>query len=242
MRLNLMPLRTGGNAMSEGRILVIEDSEDSRYLLQKMLMEADYEVIFARDGEEGLAALRRESPDLVLLDWVLPGLSGEEVCRRARAITNVPIIVLTARSAEADRISGLSIGADDYVVKPFLPGELVARIRAHLRRVRLWSNNDEELQKIVLDDLEIDPSTHLVLLKGKEVPLTLIEFQLLYCLGTHVGKVLTRERLMDLVWGDRFLDPPGVNVRIFHLRQKIEEDPTHPQRLLTVRGVGYKLV
>ncbi len=229
--------------MAEGKVLVIEDDEGTCELLQAALAEADYEVVIAHDGEEGLAALRRESPDMVLLDWMLPKMSGEEVCRRAREFTHVPIIMLTARSAEVDRIAGLSVGADDYVVKPFLPGELIARVRAHLRRAKTWSTGPaEEPKKIVLGDLVVDPATHTVLLEGREIALTALEFELLYCLAAHAGKVLSRKRLMDLVWGDQFLEPEGINVHIHRLRKKIEQDPTHPRRLLTVHGVGYKLV
>lgn len=228
--------------MAEGKVLVIEDDAGTCELLRAALTEADYEVILAHDGEEGLAALRRESPDIVLLDWMLPKISGEEVCRRAREFTHVPILMLTARSAEVDRVAGLNVGADDYVVKPFMPGELIARVRAHLRRARTWSAVPaEEPQKIVLGDLVIDPAAHAVFLGGREIHLTALEFDLLYCLAAHAGKVLTRERLMDLVWGDHFLDPEGINVHIHRLRKKIEQDPTHPRRLLTVHGVGYKL-
>jgi DNA-binding response OmpR family regulator len=229
--------------MAEGKVLVIEDDEGTCELLQAALTEADYEVVLAHDGEEGLAALRRESPDMVLLDWMLPKINGEEVCRRAREFTRVPIMMLTARSAEVDRIAGLSIGADDYVVKPFMPGELVARVRAHLRRAKIWSADaTEEPKKIVLGDLVVDPATHTALLGDREIALTALEFDLLYCLAAHAGKVLSRERLMELVWGDHFLEPEGINVHIHRLRKKIEQDPTRPRRLLTVHGVGYKLV
>ncbi|MCS6862500.1 MAG: response regulator transcription factor [Abditibacteriales bacterium] len=229
--------------MAEGKVLVIEDDEGTCELLRAALTEADYEVLLAHDGEEGLAALRRESPDLVLLDWILPKMSGEEVCRRAREFTRVPILMLTARSAEADRIAGLNIGADDYIVKPFLPGELIARVRAHLRRMKTWSAPAANGRpKVALGDLVIDPATHTVLRGGREIYLTALEFDLLYCLAAHAGEVLSRERLMDLVWGDRFLEPEGINVHIHRLRKKIEQNPTHPRRLLTVHGVGYKLV
>jgi DNA-binding response OmpR family regulator len=229
--------------MAEGKVLVVEDDEGTCELLQAVLTEAGYEVILAHDGEEGLAALRRESPDMVLLDWILPKMSGEEVCRRAREFTRVPILMLTARSAEADRIAGLNIGADDYVVKPFMPGELIARVRAHLRRAKIWSANPaEELKQIVVGDLALDPAAHTALLGGREIALTALEFDLLSCLAAHAGKVLSREQLMDLVWGDRFFEPEGINVHIHRLRKKIEQDPAHPRRLLTVHGVGYKLV
>jgi DNA-binding response OmpR family regulator len=192
----------------ENKILVVDDDESIRDLLQATLTDVNYQVICAQDGEKGLAAIRRESPDLVLLDWLLPGLSGEEVCRRAREFTHVPIIMLTACSAEIDRITGLSVGADDYVAKPFLPGELVARVRAHLRRAKIWNKEAlEERERIVLDDLEIDPTTHTVFLSGEEIPLTALEFELLYCLSAHRGKVLSRERLMELVWGDTSSNP-----------------------------------
>lgn len=229
--------------MTEAKILVIEDDESICQVLQAALAAANYEVVFAHDGEEGVAALRRESPDVVMLDWMLPKMSGEEVCRRAREFTHVPIIMLTARSSEVDRIMGLSVGADDYVVKPFMTGELVARIRAQLRRTKIWSKGAlQERERILLGDLEVDPVAHTVRVHGEEKSLTALEFEILYCLATHAGKVLSRERLMELVWGDQFLEPEGINVHIHRLRRKVEHDPTHPQRLLTVHGVGYKLV
>ncbi len=229
--------------MAEGRILVVEDNPDIVDMLKVMLGAEGYTVLTAGDGASGLATIRSEPLDLVVLDLMLPIMDGLEVCKRARETSQVPIIVLTAKTGEVDKIVGLNTGADDYVEKPFSPGELIARVRAQLRRARYGTPGGVEGPKLVVGDISLDPGAYQVTLRGKVLDVTRLEFELLYALAERPGRVLTREQLLDLVWGEKeVIQPRGIDVHVRRLRLKVEDDPRHPRRLQTVHSVGYKLV
>jgi two-component system response regulator RegX3 len=205
-----------------------------------MLRKEGFEVSLAADGPAGLRAFDREGADLVLLDLMLPGLSGTEVCRELRSRSAVPVIMLTARDAEVDKVVGLELGADDYVTKPFSHRELVARIRAVLRR--RGPAVEEEATALEAGPVRMDVERHLVTVGGTAVSLPLKEFDLLELLLRNAGRVLTRAQLIDRVWGSDYVgDTKTLDVHVKRLRAKIEPDPAHPQHLLTVRGLGYKL-
>ncbi|MCW5848068.1 MAG: response regulator transcription factor [Anaerolineae bacterium] len=220
-------------------ILIIEDEPKIAKLARDYLERYGYRVLTAADGPTGLAAARRESPDLVLLDLLLPGIDGREVCRRLRADSAVPIIMLTALAEETDQIVGLELGADDYITKPFSPGVLVARVRAALRRVQGDVHDTATLRS---GDLVIDPAAHSATLAGRPVHLTPNEFKLLVALARRPGQTLTREQLLDELHGaalggvDRSVDS-----HVKNLRRKLERDPDRPL-IETVYGVGYRLV
>ena len=221
-------------------ILVMEDEDALSTLLQYNLEKEGYDVTVAADGEEGLVQVDERTPDLVLLDWMLPKVSGIEVCRRLRSrpeTRNLPIIMLTARGEESDRVRGLDTGADDYLTKPFSMVELIARMRAVLRRIRPGLADD----RITHGDIVIDRVAHRVRRAGQEVHLGPTEFRLLDHLMQHPGRVFSREQLLDAVWGDaRFVTPRSVDVYVRRIREKIESDPENPQYLKTVRGAGYR--
>jgi DNA-binding response OmpR family regulator len=222
------------------RILVIDDEPMIVESVSYTLNQEGYEVQTAKDGEAGLELALTEEPDLILLDLMLPGLNGTEVCRQIRKVSEVPIIMLTAKEGEIDRILGLELGADDYVVKPFSMRELLARIKSVLKRVNAVCKPAES-QSLKNGDLVIDLLGHEVGVKGVKVDLSSKEFDLLRILANHPGQVLTREQLLNLVWGNDFYgDSRTVDVHIRWLREKIEEDPGDPKYILTVRGVGYK--
>jgi two-component system, OmpR family, response regulator RegX3 len=222
------------------RVLVVEDEESISEPLAYMLRKEGFEVSVAADGPAGLASFDREGADLVLLDVMLPGLSGTEVCRELRTRSSVPVIMLTARDSEVDKVVGLELGADDYVTKPFSHRELVARIRAVLRR-QLPAAEDEE-GALEAGPVRMDVVRHLVTVGGEQVQLPLKEFDLLELLLRNAGKVLTRAQLIDRVWGSDYVgDTKTLDVHVKRLRAKIEPDPAHPAHLLTVRGLGYKL-
>jgi DNA-binding response OmpR family regulator len=226
--------------VSETRILVVEDEPSIREVLSLYLRRAGYQVTVVGDGREALAALSSQVPDLVVLDLMLPGVDGLEITRWLRERGDTPIIMLTARREEQDRIAGLEMGADDYVVKPFSPQELVSRVRAVLRRTKP-STPGTPGKPLVYDDLRIDPQTRLVEIGGHEKQLTAKEFDLLWTLAQHPRQVFTRDQLLDLVWGlSEFIDPSTVTVHVRRLREKVEADPGSPERIRTVWGVGYK--
>jgi DNA-binding response OmpR family regulator len=218
-------------------ILVVEDDATVRETLALNLRSEGYEVVEAEDGEEALSRAREEGPDLIVLDVMLPKLDGLTVCRILRRESRVPIIILTARGTETDKIVGLETGADDYIVKPFSLGEFLARVRAALRRGVAEPPKGE----LISEDLRLDLISRKVKLGESEIQLTPREFDLLATLMHHPGAVLTRDLLLTRVWGDDYLgDARTVDVHIRWLRQKIEEDPSHPQRIVTLRGVGYR--
>ena len=222
------------------RVLVVEDEDSISEPLAYMLRKEGFEVAVATDGPAGLQSFDRDGADLVLLDLMLPGLSGTEVCRELRTRSAVPVIMLTARDSEVDKVVGLELGADDYVTKPFSHRELVARIRAVLRRQ--GPAPDEEGTALEAGPVRMDVDRHLVTVGAAAVQLPLKEFDLLELLLRNAGRVLTRAQLIDRVWGSDYVgDTKTLDVHVKRLRAKIEPDPAHPQYLLTVRGLGYKL-
>jgi two-component system, OmpR family, response regulator RegX3 len=221
------------------RILVVEDEASFSDALSYMLRKEGFEVAAAATGPDGIAEFDRGGADLVLLDLMLPGLSGLEVCRQLRQKSDVPVIMLTAKDAEVDKVVGLEIGADDYVTKPFSARELVARIRAVLRR----RGEPEELVSAVLEagPVRMDVDRHVVSVDGRTVALPLKEFELLELLLRNCGRVLTRGQLIDRIWGSDYVgDTKTLDVHVKRLRAKVEPDPSDPRYLLTVRGLGYK--
>lgn len=221
-------------------IAIVEDEPDISEIVCLYLRRAGYSVSAYADGLTAIEELVRQLPDLVILDVMLPGLDGFALTRQLRDRSDVPIILLTSRRAESDRIAGLELGADDYVVKPFSPQELVSRVRAVLRRARPSSETAADAA-LSSGDLTIDPQTHLVTLNGSEITLTAKEFDMLYHLASHPRQVFSRDQLLENIWGmTEYIDPGTVTVHIRRLREKIEKDPAAPVRLLTVWGVGYK--
>lgn len=220
------------------RVLVIEDEESYREALSYMLRKEGFDVAEAVDGTAGLAEFDRGGADIVLLDLMMPGISGTEVCRQLRLQSSVPVIMVTARDTEVDKVVGLELGADDYVTKPFSQRELLARIRAVLRR-----GQEVELVPDVIEagGVRMDVERHEVAVDGESVRLALKEFELLEMLLRNAGRVMTRGQLIDRVWGADYVgDTKTLDVHIKRLRAKIEEDPAHPVHLVTVRGLGYK--
>jgi DNA-binding response OmpR family regulator len=228
--------------MSSQRILVVEDDPDTQQMLNVILRSEGYDVLSAGNGPLGLELLRKMGPDLVVLDWMLPGMDGIEVLRHAREFSTVPVIMLTAKSSASDKVSGLDTGADDYLGKPFEPEELLARIRAQLRRATLAGDGLQRDKPIQVGDLRLEPASHEVFIRGNQVTLTRLEFNLLYCLAQRAGKVLTREDILRLVWGENeAIDLRGIDAHIRRLRAKVEDDADDPKRIQTVHGVGYKM-
>jgi DNA-binding response OmpR family regulator len=223
------------------RVLVVDDEKTIVKGLKFSLEKEGYEVSVAYDGEEAIKIFQDEKHDLIVLDLMLPGVDGLEVCRRLRKVSDVPIVMLTARTEDIDKILGLEMGADDYITKPFNPRELAARIKAILRRAQHPVIDPENMQVIRLQDLQIDLFQHKVRVKDKGVDLTSKEFALLSLLASHPGRVYSREQLLEHIWGyDYYGDARTVDVHIRHLREKIEPDPGTPQLILTVWGTGYK--
>jgi len=223
------------------KVLLIEDEEGFGQALEYQLGREGYDVDRVTDGSEGLERFRTNGADLVLLDLMLPGMAGEDVCREMRRFSSVPIIMLTARDAEIDKVVGLEIGADDYVTKPFSTRELLARMRAVLRR----TGDEGASSDGVLEGggIRLDPERFEVTVNGKQVHLPRKEFELLELLMENAGRVLTRETLIDRVWGsDYFGDTRTLDVHIKRLRAKCEENPHSPDHLLTIRGLGYKFM
>lgn len=221
------------------RVLVVEDEESFSDALSYMLRKEGFEVAVCPTGPDALDAFARSGADLVLLDLMLPGLPGTEVCRTLRQRSNVPVIMLTAKDTEVDKVVGLELGADDYVTKPFSSRELVARIRAVLRR----RGDGEEVPPATLEagPVRMDVDRHVVTVHGLQIQLPLKEFELLEVLLRNAGRVLTRMQLIDRVWGADYVgDTKTLDVHVKRLRAKIELDPAHPQHIVTVRGLGYK--
>ena len=225
------------------KILVVDDEPNIREVVELYLRRDGHTVVAAADGEEALRLYQQTEPDLVVLDLMLPKVSGLEVCRRIQAGERVPVVMLTARGEEEDRIVGLGIGADDYVVKPFSPRELAARVEAVLRRVNEARAGSGDEKSMVFGDLRIDPGAREVTIRDAPVTLTAREFDLLHHMASHPKRVFTRDHLMETVWGYAFAgDTSTVTVHIRRLREKIEPDPARPRYLQTVWGVGYRFV
>ena len=222
------------------RILIVEDEESYSEPLAYMLKKEGYEAVVAATGPEGIDTFERGGADLVLLDVMLPGMSGVDVCRELRSRSGVPIIMLTAKDSEIDKVVGLEMGADDYVTKPYSGRELLARIKAVLRRRGEAAAGESD--ELVVGRVAMDVERHVVTVGGKGVAMPLKEFELLEMLMRNEGRVLTRMQLIDRVWGSDYVgDTKTLDVHIKRLRAKIEPDPGLPQHILTVRGLGYKL-
>ena len=231
-----MSTQPGAPLSARGRVLIVDDDQALSEMLGIVLRGEGFDPVFCGDGAQALQVFRSCKPDVVLLDLMLPGRDGIDVCRSIRAESGVPIVMLTAKTDTVDIVVGLESGADDYIVKPFKPKELVARIRARMRR-----NDDAPPLTLTIGDLAIDVSGHQVTRDGKALSLTPLEFYLLVCLARRPGKVFTREVLLQEVWGYRHAaDTRLVNVHVQRLRAKIEHDPEDPAIVVTVRGVGYK--
>ena len=228
------------------KILIIDDEKPISDIIKFNLNKEGYETITAFDCREALKKFEEESPDLIILDLMLPELDGLEVAKEVRKTSHIPIIMLSAKDSEFDKVIGLEIGADDYVTKPFSNRELLARVKAHLRRTEniesavAEENASTTGSEIVIGDLEILPDAFVVQKRGEDIELTHREFELLHHLATHIGQVMTREYLLETVWGyDYFGDVRTVDVTIRRLREKIEDTPSRPEYILTRRGVGY---
>ena len=226
----------------EATILVVDDEESFADALTVGLRREGFIVHVAADGQEALAMFDAVNPDLVLLDLMLPGVSGLEVCRQLRTRSAVPIVMVTAKDGEIDTVVGLEVGADDYVTKPNRMRELVARMRAALRRApKDVENAAVSGDALQVGDVRLDPERHEVVVRGEEVKLPLKEFELLELLLTNAGRVLTRDTLIDRVWGETYVgDTKTLDVHIKRLRGRIEDDPAHPTRITTIRGLGYR--
>ena len=227
--------------MTHARVMVVDDDPEIAELIRDYLEAERFEVILSFDGKDCLRLFREYRPQLVVLDVMLPGLDGMEVCRTIRAESNIPIIMLSAKKSEVDKILGLGLGADDYVVKPFSPGEVVARVKAQLRRYRHLSAPESRADTLAFRDLEIDLKAYTVRRRGRIVPLTTREFEVLRFMALHPNQVLTRQQIYDNVWGvNEYGDLGTVTIHIKKIREKIEDDASNPRFITTVWGVGYK--
>jgi DNA-binding response OmpR family regulator len=229
------------DTQSGGRILVVDDEPHIVELVRYNLAQEGFEVSVAYDGHDAIEKAKKDAPDLVILDLMLPYVDGFEVCRHIRKESSVPILMLTAKHGEQERVVGLELGADDYVTKPFSPRELVARVRAILRRTAREAQRPSPVP-VGVGGLVLDPGTHEVRLDGRMIDLTTKEFDLLQLLLSHPNRVFTRDFLLEHIWGyDYFGSTRTVDMHISRLREKIEDDPNTPTYIMTVRGVGYKL-
>jgi DNA-binding response OmpR family regulator len=222
-------------------ILLVDDEDSIQKLLAYPLEREGFRVLQARDGEDALRQFQSEQVDLVVLDLMLPKLDGLEVCKRLRADSEVPIIMLTARDDELDKVLGLELGADDYITKPFSIREFRSRVRALLRRASASRQSGPDGDVIALDGLEIDLARRSVEVRDQQVQLTYVEFELLRILASHPGRVYSRRMLLESLWGGAdYREPRTIDVHVRHLREKLELDPAEPEYILTVRGVGYR--
>jgi DNA-binding response OmpR family regulator len=223
-------------------VLVVDDEPVVRDVVARYLRRDGFTTLEAGDGEDARRLIEAHDPELVVLDVMLPGVDGLELCRWIRSRSNLPVILLTARGEEADRIVGLELGADDYVTKPFSPRELIARVRAVLRRSQAEPGSDSAPDRLAFGDVVVDGASRLATRAGEPVKLTAREFDLLWFLASHPGRAFSRDQLMDRVWGySAALDSGTVTVHVRRLREKIEADPAHPRHLQTVWSVGYRL-
>ena len=229
----------GGDSLNK-KILVVDDEQAIVDILKFNLAREGYEVIECYDGRSGYEAALKEKPDLILLDVMLPEMDGFEVCRKLRNEISTPIIMITARTEEIDKVLGLELGADDYITKPFGVRELMARVKANLRRTIVPTQSTDNSNKLVFGELEIDFESYEVRKSGKELELTTREFELLKFLSATPGKIFSRENLLEKVWGYEYYgDGRTVDVTVRRLREKLEENPAEPQYIATKRGVGY---
>jgi two-component system, OmpR family, response regulator VicR len=234
-----------GVAVMDKKILVVDDEKPIADILQFNLKKEGFDVHCAYDGNEAIKLVEEIQPDLILLDIMLPQQDGMEVCREVRKKYDMPIIMLTAKDSEIDKVLGLELGADDYVTKPFSTRELIARVKANLRRQKhaaTQQDEQEETNEITVGNLVIHPDSYMVSKRGETIELTHREFELLFYLAKHIGQVMTREHLLQTVWGyDYYGDVRTVDVTVRRLREKIEDNPSHPAWIVTRRGVGYYL-
>lgn len=231
----------GRDSMTDTKILVVDDERELAELIKDYLEEEHYSVIISTDGREAVEMFRIHHPNLVILDIMLPGLDGMEVCRTIRSESNIPIIMLSAKKSDVDKILSLGLGADDYVVKPFSPGEVVARVKAQLRRFNMLSSTDIPRVLLRFGQLEIDPKGYTVSMSGRPIEFSAKEFEVLHLFTLHPGQVLTREQIFENVWGFNSIgDLNTVTVHIKKIREKIESDPSNPQYIKTIWGVGYR--
>ncbi|MGZ5316851.1 MAG: response regulator [Actinomycetota bacterium] len=237
-----MTISTDRTPEPAARVLIVEDEPSLADSLRYNLDREGYDVTVATDGRAAIEAFRRERPSIVILDLMLPEISGLDVCRTIRDESDVPIIMVTAKDSEADKVTGLELGADDYVTKPFSVRELVSRVRAHLRRAKMRMPDVTE-DVVAGGPVVLDVARHEVLVRGESVPFPPKEFELLETLLRRKGRLLTREFLIEQIWGADYVgDTKTLDVHIKRIRRKIEADPHHPQHLITVRGLGYKFV
>ena len=223
------------------RILLVDDEQSVQTLLAYPLRKEGYEVVSARNGQEALDRFRDEAFDLIVLDVMLPRVDGFEVCRQLRARSAVPIIMLTAKTEEFDKVLGLELGADDYITKPFSMREFRSRVKAVLRRVELLRGEERDEEPLEEGELRLDFAKRTVEIRGEPVRLTYVEFEILAALARSPGRVFSRTMLLERLWGDSaYRDPRTIDVHIRHLREKLEREPREPEFLLTVRGVGYR--
>lgn len=222
------------------KILIIEDDKSIAELERDYLEAEGFECAIAADGSEGLAAARSDFWNLIILDLMLPGVDGFSICRTLRKETEIPILIVSARKEDIDKIRGLGLGADDYVTKPFSPGELTARVKAHLARYERIKGASQRNQILTIRGLSIDPDTRKVTRNGREISLTGKEFDILHMLMNHPDKVFPKEKIFDRIWEDRFGDLSTVTVHVRKLREKIEDNPSEPEYIETVWGVGYR--
>lgn len=233
--------KDGGRQMSGEKILVVDDVATVRNIVYHHLAKDGFHVITAGDAYSAFELVRTQKPDLILLDIILPGLDGIEFCRELRKETNVPIIFLTSKSDCTDLIVGLGVGGDDYITKPFIPSELIARVKAHLRRNRVASFPKEQKKLFKYPGLEIDLTGHIVRVNGSPVDLSIKEFELLALLAQNPNRIFHNNQLLDSIWQSKdFTDNRTLMVHISRLRKKIEKDPSNPVYILNVRGIGYK--
>jgi DNA-binding response OmpR family regulator len=234
-------MAAASSAEGSARILLVDDEHAVQTLLTYPLRKEGYEVISARDGREALDRFAEQRFDLVVLDLMLPKIDGIEVCRRLRSRSQVPIIMLTAKDDETSKVTGLEMGADDYITKPFSVREFRSRVKAALRRSEMLRGRRESEEPIHSGEVWIDFERRSVTARSEQVQLTYVEFEILAALAGSPGKVFTRESLLERVWGDSaYRDPRTIDVHIRHLREKLERDPRKPEYLFTVRGVGYR--
>ncbi len=230
--------------MTGKKVLLVDDEPEICELINLYLSREGFEVSTAKNSQEALKLAREKEPDLIILDILLPGIDGIEICMELRKITEVPIIFLSCKGESEDKIMGLTVGGDDYITKPFSPGEMVARVKAHLRRSRLMQEKDkEQTSRLVFPNLVIDLLSHEVLLGGKKIDLSSMEFKILAVLAQNPNKVFSAEELYEKAWGSNSMgDFRTLMVHISNLRKKIEPDPSQPRYITTIRGVGYKFM
>ncbi len=223
------------------KILVVEDEKEIANLIKDYLTASNYKVIIANDGEKGLELFASEKPQMAILDIMLPKKDGFEVCRTIRSKSNIPILILSAKKEDTDKIIGLGLGADDYITKPFSPRELIARVQSQLRRYNELSTNQETSELIVYDNLIIDSTAYTVSLDNEVIPFSVKEFEILHYLASNPNQALSREKIFDEIWGyNEYGDINTVTVHIRKIREKIEKDPSRPTFIETVWGIGYK--